>query len=172
VDDSRSDSIFQAIPSDRTTAGEQGGNTWAKEKVGEHLKPNNVAPWEEVRDKLNQKLKGWKQYFKLGSPWQAFKVVDQHVEERVWQCDGAGLAVRLSLRRGRTVLRLEPAVYFQPFLHTVHEMVGAAAFFPEAVTAGLEDVQLYWNIGFAPGAEQIERALVSYRLIVRGNRDE
>jgi RNA-directed DNA polymerase len=54
-----------------------------KEKVGEHLRPNNVAPWEEVRDKLNQKLKGWKQYFKLGSPWQAFAVVDQHVEERV-----------------------------------------------------------------------------------------
>jgi RNA-directed DNA polymerase len=54
-----------------------------KEKVGEHLRPNNMAPWEEVRDKLNQKLKGWKQYFKLGSPWQAFAVVDQHVEERV-----------------------------------------------------------------------------------------
>jgi RNA-directed DNA polymerase len=54
-----------------------------KEKVGEHLRPNNVAPWEEVRDKLNQKLKGWKQYFKLGSPWQAFAEVDQHVEERV-----------------------------------------------------------------------------------------
>jgi RNA-directed DNA polymerase len=51
-----------------------------KEKVGEHLRPNNVAPWEEVRDKLNQKLKGWKQYFKLGSPWQAFAVVDQHVQ--------------------------------------------------------------------------------------------
>jgi RNA-directed DNA polymerase len=54
-----------------------------KEKVGEHLKPSNVSPWEEVRDQLNLKLKGWKQYFKLGSPWQAFAVVDQHVEERV-----------------------------------------------------------------------------------------
>jgi RNA-directed DNA polymerase len=54
-----------------------------REKVGEHLKPNNVAPWEEVCDKLNLKLKGWKQYFKLGSPWQTFKMVDQHVEERV-----------------------------------------------------------------------------------------
>jgi RNA-directed DNA polymerase len=54
-----------------------------KEKVGEHLKPNNVLPWEAVRDPLNLKLKGWKQYFKLGSPGQAFAVVDQHVEERV-----------------------------------------------------------------------------------------
>src|SRR6266487_1754418 len=40
-----------------------------KENVGKHLSPNNVAPWEEVRDKLNQKLKGWKQNFQLGSPW-------------------------------------------------------------------------------------------------------
>jgi RNA-directed DNA polymerase len=54
-----------------------------REKVGEHLKPNNVAPWEEVRDQLNLKLKGWRQYFKQGSPWQAFAMVDQHVEERV-----------------------------------------------------------------------------------------
>ena len=54
-----------------------------REKVGEHLKPNNVAPWEEVRDQLNLKLKGWRQYFKQGSPWQAFAIVDQHVEERV-----------------------------------------------------------------------------------------
>jgi RNA-directed DNA polymerase len=54
-----------------------------REKVGEHLRPNNVASWEEVRDKLNQKLKGWKAYFELGSPWRAFKVLDEYVEERV-----------------------------------------------------------------------------------------
>jgi len=40
-----------------------------REKVAEHLKPSNVASWEEVRDRLNQKLKGWKAYF------------DEHVEE-------------------------------------------------------------------------------------------
>jgi RNA-directed DNA polymerase len=34
-----------------------------KEKVGELLKPNNTAPWEEVRDRLNQKRRGWKAYF-------------------------------------------------------------------------------------------------------------
>ena len=39
--------------------------------------------WEEVRDRLNQKLKGWKQYFGLGSPWKACKVLDEYVEDRV-----------------------------------------------------------------------------------------
>src|SRR5947209_11771979 len=54
-----------------------------REKVGEHLKPTNVAPWEEVRDQLNQKLRGWKTYFRLGSPWKAFEVVDAYVEDQV-----------------------------------------------------------------------------------------
>lgn len=54
-----------------------------KEKVGEHLKPGNVAPWEQVRDQLNQKLRGWKAYFNLGSPTRAYEVLDEHVEERV-----------------------------------------------------------------------------------------
>jgi RNA-directed DNA polymerase len=52
-------------------------------EVGEHLKPGNVAPWEEVRDRLNQKLRGWKAYFGLGSPTRAYEVLDEHVEERV-----------------------------------------------------------------------------------------
>jgi RNA-directed DNA polymerase len=55
----------------------------ARRNVGEHLGTHNVAPWEEVRDRLNQKLKGWKAYFGLGSPWKAFEVLDEHVEERV-----------------------------------------------------------------------------------------
>jgi RNA-directed DNA polymerase len=54
-----------------------------KDKVGEHLKPSHVAPWEQVRDQLNQKLRGWKAYFGLGSPWKAWEVIDEHVEERV-----------------------------------------------------------------------------------------
>ena len=54
-----------------------------KEKVGEHLKPGNVNPWEEVRDQLNQTLRGWKAYFGLGSPTKAYEVLDEHVEERV-----------------------------------------------------------------------------------------
>jgi len=54
-----------------------------KEKVGEHLKPCNVDSWEEVRDQLNRKLRGWKAYFGLGSPTKAYEVLDEHVEERV-----------------------------------------------------------------------------------------
>jgi RNA-directed DNA polymerase len=54
-----------------------------KEKVGEHLTPSNVTPWEEVRDQLNQQLRGWKAYFGLGSPTKAYEVLDEHVEERV-----------------------------------------------------------------------------------------
>ncbi len=54
-----------------------------KEKVGEHLKACNTAPWEEVRDRLNQKLRGWKAYFGRGNPWKAYRVLDEHVEERV-----------------------------------------------------------------------------------------
>ena len=54
-----------------------------KEKVGEHLRPSNVAAWEEVRDRLNQKLRGWKAYFGLGSPTKAYEVLDEHVEARV-----------------------------------------------------------------------------------------
>ena len=51
--------------------------------MGEHLQPNNATPWEEVRDRLNQKLRGWKAYFGLGSPTNAYEVLDEHVEERV-----------------------------------------------------------------------------------------
>jgi RNA-directed DNA polymerase len=54
-----------------------------KEKVGEHLKPENVNTWEEVRDQLNRKLRGWKAYFGVGSPMKAYEVLDEHVEERV-----------------------------------------------------------------------------------------
>ena len=54
-----------------------------RQKVAEHLAPSNVAPWEEVRDRLNQKLRGWKAYFGLGSPSKAYEVLDEHVEERV-----------------------------------------------------------------------------------------
>jgi RNA-directed DNA polymerase len=54
-----------------------------RDKVSEYLSPANTAPWEEVRDRLNRKLRGWKAYFGLGSPWKAYRVLDEHVEERV-----------------------------------------------------------------------------------------
>jgi RNA-directed DNA polymerase len=52
-------------------------------KVREHLGRNNTQPWEEVRDRLNQKLRGWAQYFQLRRPWRVFHVVDEYVEDRV-----------------------------------------------------------------------------------------
>jgi hypothetical protein len=54
-----------------------------KRNVGEHLTPGNNRPWEEVRDRLNQKLSGWKAYFGLGSTSKAYRAVDEYVEESV-----------------------------------------------------------------------------------------
>jgi RNA-directed DNA polymerase len=54
-----------------------------REKVREHLGRRNTEPWGEVRDRLNQKLRGWKQYFHLGSPRKAFQVLDEYVDDRV-----------------------------------------------------------------------------------------
>ena len=54
-----------------------------KRSVGEHLAPGNNRPWEEVRDRLNQKLRGWEAYFELGSTARAYRAIDECVEERV-----------------------------------------------------------------------------------------
>jgi RNA-directed DNA polymerase len=54
-----------------------------KEKVGDILKPRNVGSWDEVRDRLNQTLTGWKAYFGRGSTSKAYGVIEEHVEERV-----------------------------------------------------------------------------------------
>lgn len=53
------------------------------EKVSELLDRGVVQPWEEVRDKLNATLRGWKQYFNRGSTSAVYRAVDAHVEERV-----------------------------------------------------------------------------------------
>jgi RNA-directed DNA polymerase len=54
-----------------------------KRNVGDYLGPGNNRPWEEVRDRLNQKLRGWKAYFDLGSTSRAYRAIDEYVEERV-----------------------------------------------------------------------------------------
>jgi RNA-directed DNA polymerase len=54
-----------------------------KAKVGELLVPSNTDPWPEVRDDLNRSLRGWSNYFNLGSPVAAFRCVDHYVRERV-----------------------------------------------------------------------------------------
>lgn len=57
--------------------------TRMKRNVGEDLTSRNKRPWEEVRDRLNQKLRGWKGYFGLGSTAKAYRALDEYVEERV-----------------------------------------------------------------------------------------
>ena len=54
-----------------------------KQKVGELLERRNVAPWEEIRDQLNRKLEGWKQYYNCGAKSKAYRAVDEYVYDRV-----------------------------------------------------------------------------------------
>jgi RNA-directed DNA polymerase len=54
-----------------------------KEKVGDLLAPSNVGPWPEVRDRLNQTLRGWSAYFSYGTRTMAYRAVDNHVYESV-----------------------------------------------------------------------------------------
>jgi RNA-directed DNA polymerase len=64
-----------------------------KENVGKLLVPSNVKPWPEVRERLNQKLEGWRAYFSCGSRAKAYRAVDEYVYD----------AVRHFLRRRRKV---------------------------------------------------------------------
>jgi RNA-directed DNA polymerase len=54
-----------------------------KQKVGELLERRNGAPWKEVCQKLNRKLRGWQQYFNCGSKGRAYRAVDEYVYDRV-----------------------------------------------------------------------------------------
>jgi RNA-directed DNA polymerase len=54
-----------------------------KQAVSDLLQPSQVAPWEEVRDKLNAKLRGWRGYFSYGSLLKAYREIDAYVYDRV-----------------------------------------------------------------------------------------
>ena len=54
-----------------------------KASVGEILVPTNVAPWDEVRVRLNQLLRGWATYFSYGTRLMAYRAADHHVYESV-----------------------------------------------------------------------------------------
>jgi RNA-directed DNA polymerase len=54
-----------------------------KKNVGDLLVPSNVAPWEEVCEKLNQKLRGWRAYFGCGATATTYRAVDAHVYDCV-----------------------------------------------------------------------------------------
>jgi hypothetical protein len=51
----------------------QGGVT---QRVGEKLVHHNVAPWTEVRDRLNSISRGWSTYFGYGTRLMAYGAVD------------------------------------------------------------------------------------------------
>ena len=50
-----------------------------KLRVGELLAPSNVAPWEAVRDRLNDLLRGWAGYFGYGTRLMAYRAADNQV---------------------------------------------------------------------------------------------
>ena len=54
-----------------------------RQKVGDLLVQQNVAPWPEVRNQLNRILLGWSNYFGYGTRMMAYRAVEHYVYERV-----------------------------------------------------------------------------------------
>ena len=54
-----------------------------RQKVGDLLVRQNVAPWTEVRDRLNRMLRGWSNYFSYGTRPMAYRAVGQYVYQGV-----------------------------------------------------------------------------------------
>ena len=54
-----------------------------KQKVGDQLVPSNTGTWAEVRDRLNQILRGWSAYFSYGTRAAAYQAVNRYVYDRV-----------------------------------------------------------------------------------------
>jgi RNA-directed DNA polymerase len=54
-----------------------------KEKVGDLLVTGHVGKWQDVRDRLNQQLRGWSAYFSYGTRNQAYRAIDNYVYDRV-----------------------------------------------------------------------------------------
>lgn len=51
--------------------------------VRDVLRQGIVAPWPEVRDRLNRKLRGWSAYYRYGTRTRAYRAVDDYVQTAV-----------------------------------------------------------------------------------------
>ncbi len=54
-----------------------------KQAVADLLEESHSTPWEQVRDRLNRKLKGWSGYFNYGTRLMAYRAVDNYVYQAV-----------------------------------------------------------------------------------------
>jgi RNA-directed DNA polymerase len=54
-----------------------------REEMGRFLWRGRCDPWEEIRDELNAKLRGWMQYFHQGRPATRYKQLDAYITDRV-----------------------------------------------------------------------------------------
>jgi hypothetical protein len=54
-----------------------------KERIRQHLRPGNQAPWEEVVAPLNRSVRGWAAYFNDGSSWKARDAVQRYLCQTV-----------------------------------------------------------------------------------------
>ena len=52
-------------------------------KVYDLLRPREKGTWEEVCQRLNAQLQGWRQYFSQGTIARAYQIVNHYVERRV-----------------------------------------------------------------------------------------
>ena len=53
-----------------------------KEKIRELLEPGNMTPWQGVVNRLDRKLGGWSNYFRLGARLTAYRAVHAYVFEQ------------------------------------------------------------------------------------------
>ena len=54
-----------------------------RQRVRETLRRGIVAPWPQVRDRLNRQLRGWSSYFEQGTRTFAYRAVDNFVQTAV-----------------------------------------------------------------------------------------